>query len=364
MRSARPQLPNSFARVRPGPHTLIKDFIMTKRPRFLHLALLLSAPHVWSQQKPLTPDQLIQQVEAQQAATAPPGTLAVVPAPGAISTAADAVLPPTAGAVSDPQHRDAQRQASHSALKVRQTAEANTQRASDTISVKGKMLFTWQDGGIYELQTATFHETAIELQPGEVLTGRDLPTAGDTARWTIAATRTGMPPSESIVLIVKPLEADLETNMTITTNRRLYSVILKSNERTYMPLVAWLYPQDEAVAQQQQVVHAQAVEAESEALAVDPDRLNFNCAISGSKVAWAPLRVYDDGAKTYLQMSPDMGAVEAPALFVMEKNDPLLVNYRVKHSFYIVDRLFDRAQLRVGAKSAVDIRCTRPIASR
>jgi type IV secretion system protein VirB9 len=226
------------------------------------------------------------------------------------------------------------------------------------------MLFSYTEGGIYELQTATFHETAIELQPGEVLTGKDLPTAGDTTRWTVAATRTGMAPHESIVLIVKPLEADLETNMTITTNRRLYSVILKSNERTYMPLVAWLYPQDEALAQQEQLAHAQAVDAEAEPLAVDPDNLNFNCAISGSKVPWAPLRVYDDGAKTYLQMSPEMASFEAPALFVLEKNDPLLVNYRVKHSLYIVDRLFDRAQLRVGAKTAVDIRCTRRIASR
>ena len=55
------------------------------------------------------------------------------------------------------------------------------------------------------------------------------------------------------MLIVKPLEADLETNMTITTNRRLYTVILKSNEHTYMPLVGWLYPQDEARAQQEQL---------------------------------------------------------------------------------------------------------------
>ena len=37
-------------------------------------------------------------------------------------------------------------------------------------------------------------------------------------------------------LIVKPLEAELETNMTITTNRRLYTVVLKSSEHTYMPL--------------------------------------------------------------------------------------------------------------------------------
>jgi type IV secretion system protein VirB9 len=317
-----------------------------------------------AQQKPLTPDQLIEQVREQQATSGQPGALAVVPAPSAANTASATGAAPATIAVTDPQRTQSQRQAAHSALKVRQTAEANTQHASETISVKGKMLFTYSEGGIYELQTATFHETAIELQPGEVLTGKDLPTAGDTTRWTVAATRTGMAPNESIVLIVKPLEADLETNMTVTTNRRLYSVILKSNEHTYMPLVAWLYPQDEARAQQEQLAHAAQIDAETEPLAVDPDKLNFNCAISGSKVPWAPLRVYDDGSKTYLQMNPEMGSFEAPALFVLEKNDPLLVNFRVKHSLYIVDRLFDRAQLRVGAKTAVDIRCTRRVASR
>ncbi|MGA8613887.1 MAG: TrbG/VirB9 family P-type conjugative transfer protein, partial [Xanthobacteraceae bacterium] len=63
-------------------------------------------------------------------------------------------------------------------------------------------------------------------------------------------------------------------------------------------------------------------------------------------------------------MSPEMQSYEAPALFILEKKDPLLVNYRVKHSLYIVDRLFDRAQLRVGPKTAVDIRCTRLLAKR
>ncbi len=335
---------------------------MTQLNRTLLVSLTLCAGVASAQQNPLTPDQLIQQVREQKATSGQPGALAVVPAPSAANTASALGAAPATSA--DPLRTQAQRQAAHSALKVRQTAEANTQHASETISVKGKMLFSYSEGGIYELQTATFHETAIELQPGEVLTGKDLPTAGDTTRWTVAATRTGMAPNESIVLIVKPLEADLETNMTITTNRRLYSVILKSNERTYMPLVAWLYPQDEARAQQEQLAHAQAVDAEVEPLAVDPDKLNFKCAISGSKVPWAPLRVYDDGSKTYLQMSPEMASFEAPALFVLEKNDPLLVNYRVKHSLYIVDRLFERAQLRVGPKTAVDIRCTRRVASR
>jgi type IV secretory pathway VirB9-like protein len=128
--------------------------------------------------------------------------------------------------------------------------------------------------------------------------------------------------------------------------------------------VGWVYPQDEARAQQDFLARAKENEDQAEPLAVAPDKLNFNCSISASTVPWRPLRVYDDGAKTYLQMSPGLQSYEAPALFVMEKKDPLLVNYRVKHSIYIVDRLFDRAQLRVGPKSAVDIRCTRLVASR
>ena len=40
---------------------------------------------------------------------------------------------------------------------------------------------------------------------------------------------------------------------------------------------------------------------------------------------------------------------------MMEGDTPLLVNYRVKGDYYIVDRLFEHAQLRVGSRSAVDI---------
>jgi Conjugal transfer protein len=120
----------------------------------------------------------------------------------------------------DKARLEAQLASVNSALKIHQVTASSIQHASETIEAQGQMLLTYSAGGIYEVETPTFHETALELQPGELLTGKDLPTAGDTARWTIAANRTGAPPNEITVLIVKPLEADLETNMTITTNRR------------------------------------------------------------------------------------------------------------------------------------------------
>ena len=319
----------------------------------------------------LTPQQLIDQVRAQQAAADGAGPsksalLATVPAPPAVTSTPNPPIRATSRipTLEDKSRLEAQLAYVNSSLKIHQVTDRNTQHASEAIAARGQMLFTYSPGGIYEVQAATFHETALQLQPGELLTGKDLPTAGDTARWTIAATRTGSPPNETTVLIVKPLEADLETNMTITTNRRLYTVVLKSSEHTYMPLVGWLYPQDAARDLIEQAATARKSEEQSETITVPPDQLNFNCTITGSQVAWRPLRAYDDGSKTYLQMSPEMQSYEAPAIFVMEGKTPILVNYRVKHSIYIVDRLFDRAQLRVGPKTAVDIGCVHRLASR
>jgi type IV secretion system protein VirB9 len=131
-----------------------------------------------------------------------------------------------------------------------------------------------------------------------------------------------------------------------------------------MPLVGWLYPQDAARELADQAATSKRADTQAEALTVAPEQLNFNCTITGSQVPWRPIRAYDDGSKTYLQMSPDMRNTEAPALFVMEGKTPMLVNFRVKQSLYIVDRLFDRAQLRIGPKTAVDIGCVHRFASR
>lgn len=335
-------------------------------------ALLLAAASIAADTPPtLTPQQLVQEVRLQQAAAESaqgfqPPLLAPVPPPPDPPVLTAPISRPThhVPTFDDKARLEAQLASVNSALKIHEVTAGSTQHASETIAVKGQMLFTYSPGGIYEVETATFHETALELQPGELLTGKDLPTAGDTARWTIAATRTGAPPNEITVLIVKPLEANLETNMTITTNRRLYTVILKSTAHTYMPLVGWLYPQDEARERAELAAMTKKTEEQAEVLTVPPDQLNFDCTITGSKVAWRPLRAYDDGSKTYLQMSPDMQNYEAPAIFVMEGKTPLLVNYRVKHSIYIVDRLFDRAQLRIGPKAAVDIGCVHRLASR
>ena len=61
-----------------------------------------------------------------------------------------------------------------------------------------------------------------------------------------------------------------------------------------------------------------------------------------------PIRVVDDGKKTYLQMTPNAAPRELPALVIVGPKGPEMVNYRVKGDMYIVDRLFERGALILG----------------
>ncbi len=51
---------------------------------------------------------------------------------------------------------------------------------------------------------------------------------------------------------------------------------------------------------------------------------------------------------------------EAPAFFVLDStNQVQIVNVRVKNEYYIVDRLFERAELRVGQQDQEIVRISR-----
>jgi type IV secretion system protein TrbG len=79
------------------------------------------------------------------------------------------------------------------------------------------------------------------------------------------------------------------------------------------------------------------------------DKLNFRYRIEGDDPPWRPLRAFDDGRKVFIQMPSGLSQGEAPPLFVAGSDGrPNLVNYRVRGAYYIVDRLFGAAELRLG----------------
>ena len=59
--------------------------------------------------------------------------------------------------------------------------------------------------------------------------------------------------------------------------------------------------------------------------------------------------MFDDGRRTFIVFPPALQAVEAPALFVIAPDGEVqFVNYRQADRLFIVDRLFDQAELRLG----------------
>jgi type IV secretion system protein VirB9 len=57
----------------------------------------------------------------------------------------------------------------------------------------------------------------------------------------------------------------------------------------------------------------------------------------------------NDGVRTFITFPPDMQVDESPALFVIAANGQTqMVNYRQQGGVFIVDRVFDRAELRLG----------------
>jgi len=212
----------------------------------------------------------------------------------------------------------------------------------------------WWDGAVYRLDTAPGRVSDIILQAGETLISV---AAGDTARWVIGDTTSGAGAARRTHILVKPAGAGLRTNLVIATDRRVYRLDLASGGQA-MTSIAWTYPRDELLALRRR--SAALASAAPVAAGVAVDRLNFNYSIKGDSPSWRPLRAFDDGTQVFIEFPPAIAAGEAPPLFVIASSGKAeLVNYRVRGHYYVVDRLFPVAELRLGEKRQQVVRIIR-----
>jgi type IV secretion system protein VirB9 len=221
--------------------------------------------------------------------------------------------------------------------------------------VNAVQVYPWAEGGLYRLYAAPGLVSDIVLQPGEALISV---AAGDTVRWVIGDTTSGSGAHKRTHVLVKPASAGLRTNLVITTDRRVYLVELESATGPAMAAVSWTYPQDELLALKR--VQAASEAATPVAGDVAVESLNFNYAIQGDQPAWRPLRAFDDGRQVFIEFPPSMTTGEAPPLFVIGSSGKAeLVNYRQRGRYYVVDRLFSAAELRLGEKRQQVVRIVR-----
>lgn len=227
----------------------------------------------------------------------------------------------------------------------------------------GRVLFTY-GVGLPTIICAPLRVCTVELEPGEKITGQ--PAIGDSVRWELLPASAGSGEQTTPIVVIKPHAAGLDTNLVITTDKRTYYLRLLSQNTDYIARTAFTYKDDED-AKWKAYIQEQEKRRESEEAkqVVTPvagdalDKLNFSYEIKGGNPSIRPVRVMDDGTKTYITMPDAVLSRELPALIVQNNRvkgakGEEIVNYRVKGNLYIVDRLFDRAALVIGSGKAVD----------
>ena len=216
-------------------------------------------------------------------------------------------------------------------------------------------VWPYTDGALYQLYTSPGRVTVITLQQGEELV---TVSAGDTVRWIVGDTASGSGASLRVNILVKPTRVGLKTNLVITTNRRTYLLEMSSTPQAWMASASWDYPKDRMMALQKQAQQAQVAAPVDSGLSLE--QIKFRYAITGDSPPWKPLRAFDDGERVYIQFPAGIAQGELPPLFVIgQQGDGQLVNYRFRSPYYVVDRLFGAAELRLGGDKAVVVRIER-----
>ncbi|WP_447758830.1 P-type conjugative transfer protein TrbG [Sphingopyxis fribergensis] len=245
--------------------------------------------------------------------------------------------------------------AAQPAARVEAANRAATREPSATGYLDAVQVYPYAEGALYRLYAAPERVSDIVLQPGETITSV---AAGDTVRWTVGDTTSGSGEAKRTHILVKPFAAGLHTNLVITTSRRVYRLQLSSTATSAMTAISWTYPADELLAYKAQAAAAEA--AKPLAAGIEIERLNFDYRISGDRPYWTPVRAFDDGRQTWIEFPASIAVGEAPPLFVLgEKGTAELVNYRMAGRYYVVDRLFGAAELRLGGKKQMTVRITR-----
>ncbi|GHV57343.1 hypothetical protein FACS1894216_21840 [Synergistales bacterium] len=200
--------------------------------------------------------------------------------------------------------------------------------------------------------------TDVILQPGEKITGVH---PGDAVRRTFVPGRSGNGEGEQLHVLIKPLMADISTNLVINTDRRTYQLDLMAQSAKFMPSVSFSYPADTLKAWDTFIADRKKDSEGNLTIAsgysVKPEDLHLDYEVRGKdSLRWKPIRVWDDGVKTYIRFSKGSvrKSVEAPVLVVFEHKKEVLVNYRAAEDMYIVDRVFDKGALIAGTGSLQD----------
>ncbi|CUX65881.1 putative conjugative DNA transfer protein [Agrobacterium tumefaciens str. Kerr 14] len=180
---------------------------------------------------------------------------------------------------------------------------------------------------VYRLDINLKAVSAVEFSEGEQVESILI---GDSASWEVVKLKNGR------VVSIKPIIGAATTNMTVYTDRRVYTFELHSlNE----------LPQEGALPPIRSVFTYPPEPKPVSSVASSPERINASYVVSG-RAEFRPLWVQDNGRQTSFFL-PE--GASRPAIFkVGPKKAEQLINSRTQGSRIVVDGVSDYWVLRIG----------------
>ena len=183
-------------------------------------------------------------------------------------------------------------------------------------------------GQIVQLRGAPGYQLMVELSPDEQV---QTVAVGDSAAWQVSLSKSGDR------LFVKPVQADVPTNMTVVTSVRVYNFELMplSGPAPDMPYtVQFQYPTPRSSAPDGQFVDVSAA-----------SRRLSKYRISGDR-ALRPISVSDDGERTYISWAKG-GPI--PAVYALDQlgREILTNGMMTPDDVYVVDGAPRRLSFRI-----------------
>lgn len=331
--------------------------LLKSTPALAAAALLIAGCAAWSSEAELWPaaGAALEPAAALDHPDAAAEGAPLVPAASADSDTAVPYLPASKSEVAEGSSSGAPVSVGRAAIAVANQAARAPSRGDSFVG--GMQIFAWSPGRVFEIWAAPLRVTTLTLGEGETLVSK---AAGDTVRWQIGETQSGAGAMERTHVLLKPLERGLETNLVLTTNHRVYLLHLKSGSaEAFNAAIGWEYAADAAD-------HGTKAEAEDRS-SIDPSLTpqgpidaDYRIEPRGRRPRWTPSSVFNDGVRTFILFGADLQVDEAPALFVLSPGgEAQIVNYRQQGGLFIVDRVFDRAELRLGDRRPQIVRIRR-----
>ncbi len=161
---------------------------------------------------------------------------------------------------------------------------------------------------------------------------------GDAQRWIIAGGQSG-PSGSTPHVFVKPTATGLDTNLVITTTKRVYDIALRSADDAKHSRISFFYADEDAAAKAL-IADRQRAAIET-VLAGTPQvaeaQADTKYKISGEP-ALAPDKVFNDGTRTYIEWKTLPG--ELPAVVAIAKDGSAqAMNFRLVGNAYVIDNV-------------------------